>query len=94
MDKAEWTGFASRFRDIARMGTEEYGLTVSMHPHAAGFMDFEPEVERLLAEIDPELLKLCLDTGHSHYAGFDPVRLHGAPWRRSPMSISRTSTPP
>ncbi len=73
MDKAEWTAFAGRFRDIARMGTEEYGLDVSLHPHAAGFMDFEPEVERLLAEIDEKLLKICLDTGHCHYAGFDPV---------------------
>jgi inosose dehydratase len=73
MGKAEWTAFAGRFRDIARMGTEEYGLDVSLHPHAAGFMDFESEVERLLAEIDDKLLKICLDTGHSHYAGFDPV---------------------
>lgn len=73
MSKAEWEGFISRFRDVSRMGQEEYGLTVSLHPHAAGFMDFEAEVERLLVEIDPALLKLCLDTGHSHYAGFDPV---------------------
>lgn len=73
MDKAEWTAFAGRFREIARMGAEGYGLTVSIHPHAAGFIDFEPEVERLLAEIDSTLLKVCLDTGHSHYAGFDPV---------------------
>lgn len=73
MSKAEWNGFIARFRDVSRMGSEEYGLTVSLHPHAAGFMDFEAEVERLLAEIDPALLKLCLDTGHSHYAGFDPV---------------------
>ncbi len=73
MDKTEWHGFISRFRDISLMGTEEFGLTVSLHPHAAGFMDFEAEVERLLAEIESNLLKLCLDTGHSHYAGFDPV---------------------
>ena len=73
LSKVEWTGFASRFRDIARMGSDDYGLTVSLHPHAAGFMDFETEVERLLAEVDANLLKLCLDTGHSHYAGFDPV---------------------
>lgn len=73
MDEAEWRGFAGRFRDIARMGATEYGLTVSVHPHAAGFIDFEPEIERLLADIDPSLLKICLDTGHSHYAGFDPV---------------------
>jgi inosose dehydratase len=73
MDKAEWNAFASRFSDIARMGHEDYGLTVSIHPHAAGFIDFEPEVERLLADIDPAILRICLDTGHAHYAGFDPV---------------------
>lgn len=73
MDEAEWRGFAARFRDIARMGSEEYGLTVSIHPHAAGFIDFEAEIERLLADIDPALLNICVDTGHSHYAGFDPV---------------------
>lgn len=73
MDRAEWTAFVGRFRDIARMGTDDYGLTVSIHPHAGGFIDFEPEIERLLAEVDPALLRLCLDTGHSQYAGFDPV---------------------
>jgi len=73
MGVAEWVSFAGRFRDIARMGVEDYGLTVSIHPHAAGFIDFEPEIERLLSDIEPGLLKICLDTGHSHYAGFDPV---------------------
>lgn len=73
MGADEWRGFAARFRDIARMGSEEFGLTVSLHPHAAGFMDFEADVERLFAEIEPTLLGLCLDTGHTHYAGFDPV---------------------
>ncbi len=73
MSEPEWRDFVGRIRTIARMGAEEYGLTVSIHPHAAGFMDFEPEIERLLSETPSNLLKICLDTGHSHYAGFDPV---------------------
>ena len=73
MDPAEWTDFTDRFRTIARMGVEEYGLTVSIHAHAAGFMDFEPELERLLGETDEAFLKICFDTGHHSYAGFDPV---------------------
>jgi inosose dehydratase len=73
MSVAEWRGFVGRFRDVARMGAEDYGLTVSIHPHAGGFIDFEPEIERLLEDIPSDLLKICLDTGHSHYAGFDPV---------------------
>lgn len=73
MDGAEWAAFRDRIAHVARMGTEEYGLTVGIHAHAAGFMDFEPELERLLDEVDEAILKICFDTGHHSYAGFDPV---------------------
>jgi inosose dehydratase len=73
MDTAEWTAFRDRIATVARLGTEEYGLTVGIHAHAAGFIDFEPELERLLAEVDDSILKICFDTGHHSYAGFDPV---------------------
>ncbi|WP_299428137.1 TIM barrel protein [uncultured Shimia sp.] len=73
MDKAEWTAYRDRIAETARIGSEEYGLTVGIHAHAAGFMDFEPELERLLNEVDESILKICFDTGHHSYAGFDPV---------------------
>lgn len=73
MDKAEWVAFRERIATIAKMGAEDYGLTVGIHAHAGGFMDFEPELERLLAEVDERILKICFDTGHHSYAGFDPV---------------------
>jgi inosose dehydratase len=73
MDAAEWAEYVERIRTVAKLGTEEYGLTVGMHAHAAGFCDFEPEIERLLSEVDEKLLKICFDTGHHSYAGFNPV---------------------
>ena len=73
MDAAEWAAFRNRIATVARMGAEDYGLTVGIHAHAAGFIDFEPELERLLAEVDEDILKICFDTGHHSYAGFDPV---------------------
>lgn len=73
MDRAEWAAFRDRLATIAKIGTEDYGLTVGIHAHAAGFMDFEPELERLLDEVDEKILKICFDTGHHSYAGFDPV---------------------
>ncbi len=73
MDAAEWKAFVERIRSVAKLGAEEYGLTVGMHAHAAGFVDFEPELERLLSEVDEGILKICFDTGHHSYAGFDPV---------------------
>ena len=73
MDAAEWAAFRGRIETVAKMGAQEYGLTVGIHAHAAGFIDFEPELERLLDEVDDSILKICFDTGHHSYAGFDPV---------------------
>jgi inosose dehydratase len=72
MDVAEWAAYVTRFREICKMGVD-HGLTVGIHAHAAGFMDFEPELERLLGEIPEDLLQICFDTGHHSYAGFDPI---------------------
>lgn len=72
MDKAEWTAFRDRIATAAKIGVDS-GLTVGIHAHAGGFMDFEPELDRLLNEVDDSLLKICFDTGHHSYAGFDPV---------------------
>jgi inosose dehydratase len=73
MENAEWAAYRDRIAHVAKMGAEEYGLTVGIHAHAAGFMDFEPELIRLLDEVDENILKICFDTGHHSYAGFDPV---------------------
>jgi len=72
MDKAEWTAFRDRIAEAARIGTD-HGLTVGIHAHAGGFMDYEPELDRLLDEVSEDILKICFDTGHHSYAGFDPV---------------------
>lgn len=72
MRAEEWKGFVDRFRKVAQLGVD-HGLTVGIHAHAAGFIDFEPELDRLLDEVDESLLKICFDTGHHSYAGYDPV---------------------
>ena len=40
MGPEEWTAFRDRIAHVAKMGAEEYGLTVGIHAHAAGFMGF------------------------------------------------------
>jgi inosose dehydratase len=72
MEQAEWEAYRDRIKEAAKIGVD-HGLTVGIHAHAAGFMDFEPELERLLNEVDEDILKICFDTGHHSYAGFDPV---------------------
>lgn len=73
MDSAEWQTFIQRITDVAKMAQEEFGLIPSIHPHAGGFIDFLPDIERLMDAVDADTLKICIDTGHSVYAGFDPI---------------------
>lgn len=73
LDPVELSGLHERIRTSARIVREEYGLTPCMHAHAGGCVEFADELEQVMDAIDERLLGLCLDTGHSLYAGFDPI---------------------
>jgi len=67
-------------RRVAAIAGGEYGLRVSFHAHAGTHVEFEDELEGLLAAVGAQELGLCPDTGHYRYAGMDPVamlRRHG-----------------
>lgn len=73
---AERQGLLDRLEWVTRLGAKEFGLDVTMHAHAAGFVEFEDELENVLNAIDPSLLGICLDTGHCEFSGFDPVAFY------------------
>ena len=73
---SERRGLLDRLEWVAKLGAEEFDLDVTMHAHAAGFVEFEDELEDVLKAIAPDLLGVCLDTGHCEYAGFDPVAFY------------------
>lgn len=62
-----WRGMLDRFEATASVA-RDHGLTPVVHPHAGTFVEFEDEIERLL---DATSLHLCLDSGHTAYAGLD-----------------------
>jgi len=58
---------------VARMVRDQTGLRAVFHHHAAGFVETPAEISRLLALTDPDLVGLCLDTGHLRFGGGDPL---------------------
>jgi inosose dehydratase len=54
----------------------EAGLRPVLHPHAGTFVEYRDEIDAVLAAIPAAELGLCIDTGHSAYAGVDPVALY------------------
>lgn len=63
---------------IARIATEEFGLTAAFHHHVGTYVEFRDEIDRFLAAADPSLIHLCIDSGHAVYAGMDPIELFDA----------------
>lgn len=69
----QWTIFARGAEQIARAVQEATGLRTVFHHHCAGYVETPAEIAALMQRTDPELLGLCLDTGHLVYGGGDPL---------------------
>ncbi len=78
--------FMTTLRDLASIARDEYGLSSVIHPHVGGYLEFEDEIDAALADLPEDLVGLCIDTGHSAYAGGDPIALYR---RGCAISISR-----
>jgi inosose dehydratase len=70
----EWDVFAEGVNRIARRIHDDLGLKVVFHHHCAGYVETPEETRQLLDRADQDLVGLCLDTGHWHYAGGDAVQ--------------------
>jgi inosose dehydratase len=75
LDARGWTALVDTVQEVAQLAAETFGLAAVFHPHAGTYVEHADEIDRLLAETDPELVGLCVDTGHAHYAGHDPADL-------------------
>jgi len=73
LTEEQWKVFTDTCQRVAQIAKDQYGLTSVFHPHAETHIEFEHQIERLLDSTDPDLIKLCLDTGHHAYRGGDPI---------------------
>jgi inosose dehydratase len=69
----EWDIYADGVNLIARHLHDETGLNIVFHHHCAGYVETAEETRQLMSRVDADLVGLCLDTGHWHYAGGDAL---------------------
>lgn len=67
-------GLIDRIADVALAK----GVRPVIHQHAGCYIEFEDEVDEVMAALDPAKVGLCVDTGHMAYAGIDPVAFYRA----------------
>ncbi len=72
MSDKQWEG-AARILERTAEACRELGLSAVFHHHAGTFVETPKEIARLCESTDPELLGLCLDTGHYMFGGGDPA---------------------
>lgn len=73
IDPDQWRNLVTGTDELARYLFESYGVKLVFHPHADTHVDTQPRIERFLADTDPTLVNLCLDTGHVSYCEGDNV---------------------
>jgi inosose dehydratase len=72
VDGTQWEAVIKQTSDAAAIA-RSYGLSFAFHPHVGTCVETEDQIERLLAETDPDVVGLCLDTGHHAYWNADPL---------------------
>ena len=84
LDADEWKVLVNTVVNCSKIAKNDYGVMAVVHPHVGTHIEFIDEIERLLDQTDPDLVKLCLDTGHSAYAGIEPLDMYRSSSERIP----------
>jgi inosose dehydratase len=74
MTDEQWAVFARGADHVARRVRDEAGIRTVIHQHLGTLIESGPEVRRFLDATDPDLVGVCLDTGHWTFGtGEDPA---------------------
>lgn len=71
----QWEHLFQGHEELGRVLQERYGLRQQFHPHADSHVCSQQQITRFLEGTDPDLVQLCLDTGHAEYGGASSVDL-------------------
>lgn len=74
LDAAQARAMALRVEEVA-LRVRDLGVQAVFHHHVGSYVETLDEVQALLEATDPEVVGLCLDTGHLAYGGADPLQL-------------------
>ena len=73
---AQWQGYGQRLNAFGEHLKAAYGITLAYHHHMGAYVEAPVDIDRLMAETDPQCVGLLFDTGHAFYGGAaDPVAL-------------------
>jgi inosose dehydratase len=84
LDRAAWQRLIETTNDFGRFARDRFDLRLVFHSHADSHVERAEQLEAFMAQTDPQLVALCLDTGHFEYRGGDSVQFMGQHHPRIP----------
>lgn len=75
LEDHHWERFAEGAERLGVRVRHETGLRTVFHPHCGGYVEAPWELDALMSRTAPNVLGLCLDTGHLAFGGGDPVEI-------------------
>ena len=73
LENDSWNRLIDSVNRVATITKEKFGIPLTIHPNAETHIETESHLELILEQTDPDLVSLCVDTGHLAYTGGDPV---------------------
>ena len=70
MNDEEWDRLCSGINKLGRVAKDR-GIALTLHHHMGTVVQTEAEIDRLMANTDPEVFSLLFDSGHLAYCGED-----------------------
>jgi inosose dehydratase len=75
IDPEQWKNLVTGTNELGKVILNEYGVKLVFHPHVDTHVDTQVRIERFLSDTDPQLVNLCLDTGHIAYCEGDNIEI-------------------
>lgn len=72
LNDAEWDTLCTGLNRLGRLAAEK-GMKIVYHHHMGTVVQTTPEIDRLMANTDPELVYLLFDSGHLVFSGEDAL---------------------
>ncbi len=73
LDDPGWATMIENLHELNDRARDLCGLPLLLHPHQYTHVDTTEQIERFLADTDPDRISILFDTGHYTFRGGDPV---------------------
>lgn len=70
--KEDYRAFCRSLEEVGRR-SNDLGIKTVYHPHLFNFIQTRAQLDRVMDEIDTDLVGLCIDPAHLAHTGADPV---------------------